>query len=124
MNDIKVGEFVRVKNVKGNAIAKIIKYMGRDGGYKDPKMYLLDRYVRHDRDCIESDEIYESDIIKHSKNIIDVLEFGDRVEYKTNMYIKIGEVCDEKMMEEIRISKVISVLTHEQIEANLYRLEK
>ena len=115
MNDIEVGEYVRTN------LGIIGKVTDRYINYPEPFELMLDK--KHSLHEIEMEQKGE-EIVKHSKNIIDVLEVGDRVEYKTNMYIKIGEVYDEKIMEEIRMSKVLSVLTHEQIEANCYRLEK
>ena len=69
--DIEVGEFVRVENITGNVIARIIEDIGTDD---DKQMDLIDRIVQHNWDCIRTDEIYESDIVKHSKDITDILE--------------------------------------------------
>lgn len=121
--DIEVGEYVRVENITGNVIARIIEDIGTDD---DKQMYLIDRIVQHDWDCIRTDEIYESDIVKHSKDIIDVLEVGDIVAIKINDdWNKIVEIRDtENLSNELLIDRIVSVLTREQYESNAYRLEE
>ena len=71
--------------------------------------------------------------IKHSKNIIDLIENGDVLKVKTDeneiVYIGIDEntidISYKELLDEIKQSyKLLEVLTKEQYEANCYRLEE
>lgn len=132
MNDIEVGEFVRIKHeLNQTIIAKITEFIGIDPNYKNMAMYKIDRIAHHGSSCYPTKEIYEEDIIKHSKNIIDVLEVGDFVNGKEIKRINDYEDfkradfnldyddCDAVYNENIK-----SILTHEQYEANSYKLEE
>jgi len=95
----------------------------------------------------------KNDIIKHSKNIIDLIEYGDLVKFKgwgetkgidvidmrTNKKINLvfpdAEFCDgwsdncmiydlDYLIEKNQSNKIDWVLTHEQIKNNCYRLEE
>lgn len=59
-NEIKVGEYCRTKN---GLIAKLI----------EPQVYEI-----NDKECIE----FLEDIVKHSSNLIDLIECGDYVNGK------------------------------------------
>lgn len=78
-----------------------------------------------------NEDIYEN-IIRHSKNIIDLIEEGDALEVEADNEIMIvafsedymgfyEEIKDKVQQEEM---KILSILTHEQYKANCYRLEE
>lgn len=124
--EIEVGEFVRTEE------GEILKY---DENHE--KIYI---------DNFKDDKNFLN-IAKHSKQLIDLIETGDIVEYfveedvdgedtikyevagtevtdlsgnKTN---EIG-ICGESGVELIPFDNVRSILTHEQFEQNCYRLEE
>ena len=111
--EINVGEFVRTDI---NVIAKVIDIC-KDGSYE------LD--IEFETDYI----VYDFNITKHSKDIIDLIEVGDYVNGH-----KVDEVSVEQKAlwlenrkyfnESINDKDIKSILTHEQFESNAYTIEK
>ncbi len=125
MDKIEIGEFVRTKNNGIKRIDTIFenktvnKYGYECGSDWDEKWYS---YIK------------TTDIVKHSKNIIDLIEYGDIVEYiddleDNNEYIKSFIVTKTelqlKAFKEYLKSycKIISILTKQQYEQNCYVVE-
>ena len=126
--DIKIGEYVRTKS---GFIGKVI---GRHGGYG--LHYELDVNKEIQENFMNS-IVHEDNIVKHSKNIIDLIEVGDIVEYQVNSLskLKIGRVKSYRDarsnkeylgVEGFDITKIYikSILTHEQYNANCYKIEQ
>lgn len=124
--DIKIGEYVRTKS---GFIGKVI---GRHGGYG--LHYELDVNKEIQENFMNS-IVHEDNIVKHSKNIIDLIEVGDIVEYQVNSLskLKIGRVKSYRDarsnkeylgVEGFDITKIYikSILTHEQYNANCYKV--
>ena len=132
MSKIKVGEFVKTKN---GIIAKVID--------KDRKLYWFDRNVYKLYDlALDHIEIGKENkiIIKHSENILDLIEVGDVIKYKelrhfsnyetrfNEDYIlgihEEGEL--EAMKEEIKNKKIklLAIITKEQLEKIAYKVEE
>ena len=96
---MEIGEYVRTKKGKIFKYGKGRAYLGKDNA-----------------------------IIKHSKNIIDLIEVGDFVN-EMRVYNEGGKLAIElaehipsyKLIENIKIK---TILTHEQYEANCYKLEE
>lgn len=134
MEEIKVGEYVRTKK----RISKICKMNG------SKKTAYYGRYL------IEQGTVAKKDILKHSPNLIDVLEEEDLVEIeyyaprykkrKTRVfeveYVGIGiatfynahmqlHIFDYKWSknDEIYKPKIKSILTKEQYTANCYEVK-
>ena len=122
MSDIEVGEYARTK--KGIIGILLKQYTHKNGGvtYPEPQEWVLDvngeKYVANEAD-------YEY-IVKHSKNIIDLIEIGDYV----NEY-KVLEVCQERGWIEVDCDKpsaettiweseIKTILTKEQFEREVY----
>lgn len=114
MEEIQVGEYVRTNY---GIIDKIIN--------KDDKNYFLDGEKGIIVDLKDRIGTPISDITKHSKNIIDLIEVGDfvngnRVYKVTNACIYcIGKAVQNKFTINIQ-----TILTHEQFENNYYRIEE
>jgi len=117
--EINVGEYVRTKC----GIAKLNRI---DNGYQ----YFLDSDI-YDEDTLENTCVtYIKYIIKHSKDIIDLIEVGDYVNGKKvlQQYSPEGTYClwikldDDNFIDNNEDIK--SILTHEQFEANAYTIEK
>ena len=87
--------------------------------------------------CYPSDEELEkikSHIIKSSPNIIDLIEYGDIIGWKTKYNGGVNEVVGNKepsvyVTEEDRYVplseiEIVSIITHEQMEVMEYKIEK
>ena len=129
--DIKVGEYGRTN--KGN-IFIYANVVDEKGNKLDYIMKLVDgRPIKY---YLSKDE----QIVKHSFNIIDLIEVGDYVNGKRVSMLK-GEVnlsdidnendfCYTNYSDEygkwygFREDEVKSILTHEQFEANCYKIEQ
>ena len=108
---IEVGEYVRIKKGKIDKVTNDNCYMPQ---YIECKKSLL----------------YKEDIIKHSKNIIDLIEVGDIVnksevlekgmqrDGKKWIYTYQGKLYYETELEKL------TILTKEQYKANCYTVER
>ena len=124
--EIKVGECIRFKN------GEIRQITGKDiDGH-----LLVDIYI-HGSKWLTFNE--EADIVKHSSNIIDLIEVEDIIEYVEQTEGKEGTVLgkiyaqrivDARELDEVKKDiknngiKLLSVLTHQQFEANAYKIEQ
>lgn len=123
--DIKVGDYVRIDNdfrIIALGIGKVIRT-------NQDKIYVKMNFEMPFSFKIE-------DITKRSKNIIDLIEVGDIVEYQVNSLskLKIGRVKSYRDarsnkeylgVEGFDITKIYikSILTHEQYNANCYKVK-
>lgn len=129
-NKIEVGEYVRteegyigiliehIPNALNYLKIDVGKEIRRDNGMSDN--YIYTRYGFQ---------------LKHSKQLIDLIEVGDIIKYRidnisttleTKGYIKgIVDIADEEMLQRIKSDKnynILEILTHEQFEANCYKI--
>lgn len=124
MEEIKVGEYVRTKD---GIIDKILNYSFGCNVWHCQNGMCIDEC-----NCIG---VHLKDITKHSKDIIDLIEVGDIIEweYKKLGYYGINEVINRFGtigVYGIEYDDVISlkyiaikrILTHEQYEKNCYRI--
>ena len=119
MKEIKVGDYVRTKR----GIAKVleVKTVQPKMYGKHDVVYLIDKCPRM--------YISETAFIKHSKNIIDLIEVGDYVNgYKIiaksdDGYIEIltEDIEQGELLEEQDIK---TILTKELYQANCYTVER
>ena len=129
MGEIEVNEYVRTD--KGY-IAKLKQYLNCTG------TYLFDDFIQEIQGdkyrCISENEL-EKVIIKHSKQLIDLLEVKDVIKYRienisttleTKGYLEgITDISDEEMLQRIKNDKnyeILEILTHEQYEQNSYKV--
>lgn len=123
MDKIEIGEYVRTSD---GIIGKLIK-IERDDIDTSLKWYVFN-------DGKNERYINKPYIVKHSKNLIDLIEYGDIVEYiddleDNNEYIKSFIVTKTelqlKAFKEYLKSycKIISILTKQQYEQNCYVVE-
>lgn len=126
---IEVGVYVRTKN--GYIDEVIITYKGKCNNPNCNEKHISCKNCYY----------HEEDIKKHNKNIIDLIEVGDIVEYieLTNKYkenygtekgrIYAQRICIKKELEEVingiknKEIAIKSILTHEQYEQNCFRVE-
>ena len=121
---LEVGDYVRTK--KG--IAKILGRVNEPDNYYF-KMLITDKYLEiHD----DTEYIHDLDIIKSSKNIINLIEEGDYV----NGVEVIGKEFDNFNKEYLQcgvgdyvictfeVKDIKTILTKEQYENNCYKVEE
>ncbi len=115
MGDIKVGEYVRTK--KGS-IGKF-------------KFYETEEKIVYFKGTCGTTCVDENDIVKHSKNIIDLIELGDYVNGhlviniqidKNNKIVIITENKHFNKYYENGIAEIKSILTHELFESIKYEV--
>ena len=123
-DEIKVNEYVRTKNgyiIKVDENTTIFNL-----GYKE-------QYI--DMETTRYGFICEEEIVKHSKQLIDLIEGKDVVKYRidnisttleTRGYIEgIVDISDEEMLQKIKSDKnyhILEILTKEQYKANCYKV--
>lgn len=131
MSEIKVGEYVRTKS---GIIVKVID--------KDRKLYWFDRYVYKLSNLpLDHIEIGKENkiIIKHSENILDLIEVGDVIKYKELRHFSNYETTFNKeyilgihnanelkdMKKEVKNNKikVIQIYTKEQLKCIGYEVK-
>ena len=130
MDELKVGEYGRTNKGK---IIKFAWYEKEKGILNDKAVILVDK-MRTTTDCFYYFEKGEC-IVKHSKNIIDLIEVGDIVNgYKVINVIN-EEPCPSGKCIDIDSSKdssectlweedIRTILTKEQYEANCYKVKE
>lgn len=126
--EIEVGEYVRTKDGK---IGKFVKYSSRSDSsyYKSP----FDCFIKlqNRKTCLQCAKDY---IVKHSKNIIDLLEVGDyvnkrlvlQVDYKNKNVCLLIPFSDTKANTNIMwygYEDIKSIVTHEQFSSMEYKVE-
>lgn len=106
MNDIEIGDYVRSKN---GSIGKVTKIED-------------DKYLYENKELIT----FIGNVVKHSKNIIDLIEVGDFVNGKCVSEIK--EYKDGKalivLIGIIMEDDIKTILSHEQYSQNCYTVER
>lgn len=117
--DIEVGDYVRTKRGIGKVLE--IKTVQPKLYGKYDVAYLIDVCPRM--------YISESTFIKHSKNIIDLIEVGDLVFIEDFFNYSFIHIFDETMLEALKEDikedvKIKSILTHEQYSQNCYTVER
>lgn len=121
---IEVGEYGRTNFGK---IIKFAWYEKEKGILNDKAVILVDK-MRTTTDCFYYFEKGEC-IVKHSKNIIDLIEVGDIVEIFDVLNEDVIYIWNEEMLKALKedIKNGIGIrriLTHEQYEANCYKVKE
>lgn len=122
MEDIKVGEYVRLARNQG--INKIIDE--DDDGFLILDEIIADEYGD---ECFEiSLQDVDSEITKHSFNITDLIEVGDIVFIQDVLNNDFVYIYDDKMLKAVKKDiemglEITEVLTHELYEANAYKVK-
>ena len=131
MEEIKIGEYVRTKDGR---IAQIKSIDYEAGIYRfDRIIYINDFGMKED--VLYNNEMFKKLIVKHSKQLIDLIEVKDVIKYRidnisttleTRGYIEgIVDISDEEMLQEIKNDKnyhILEILTKESYMANCYKV--
>lgn len=113
---IEAGEYVRTENGK---IDKVVS-----------NNYYMEKYIE-----AEKDFIFCNSIVKHSKQLIDLIEVGDIVKYKLKN-LKHTNVTTVRLVQDARSNKekklidgynleqidILEILTKEQYNINCYKV--
>lgn len=132
MNDkIEVGEYVRTKDGR---IAQIKSIDYEAGIYRFDRIIYINDF-RMKEDVLYNNEMFKKLIVKHSKQLINLVEVKDVIRYRidnisttleTKGYVEgIVDISDEEMLQKIKSDKnyhILEILTKEQYEANCYRV--
>ena len=129
MAEIEVNEYVRTKDGK---IGIFDRYSSRKENslYKSPFNCFIK--IKNRKTSLQCCEDY---IVKHSKQLIDLIEVKDVIKYRidnisttleTKGYLEgIIDISDEEMLQEIKSDKdyhILEILTKEQYLANCYKV--
>lgn len=116
---IEVNEYVRTKD--GIIDKAIIEYNGKCNNSNCSEKHISCKYNYYN----------EKDIVKHSKQLIDLIENKDILKVridKTIMFFGIDESTSDIKYKEIMKSiengecELLEILTHQQFEANCYKV--
>lgn len=126
--EIKVGEYVRTKN---GLIGKVNKIELAGSGVRFGGEYLSDTIIQFNDGKVYERRVKEKGIIKHSFNLIDLIEVGDYVNGNivTDKYLFAGEKPVIEIERNDTNCKCLcekdikSILTHEVFEANAYKVK-
>lgn len=129
MKDIEVGEYVRLARNQG--INKIIDI--------HDKKYELETDITNkwrEFTCILEEYQLKDEIINHSKQLIELIEVKDLVCFKNKLQNSLENeemiihIFDNDTLEEVKQAiekgeiELLEILTHEQFEANCYKVEE
>lgn len=126
MNDIEVGEYVRTTDGK---IAQIKSIDYEAGIYRfDRVIYINDFGMKED--VLYNNEMFKKLIVKHSKQLIDLIEVGDYVNgmevldiYKTrDLWEPIEIRVNSRYTNFILVDEIKTILTKESYMANCYKV--
>lgn len=133
--EIEVGDFVRTNN---GLLGRVNKIELKESGIRYAGEFMTDTIVQFNDGKVYERRVRNKDIVKHSKNIIDLLEEGDIVNGFSiskfdnedgNEFLAIPIYNDAQLdcIEEVRpiaTIKIKTILTHEQYMQNCYTVER
>ena len=107
---IEVGEYVRTKSGK---IDKVIN-----------NNYYMPQYIECEKGIVDKENI-----VKHSKNIIDLIEVGDIVHTRDVLNEDIVYIWSEEFLKACKEDlnngiELVDILTHEKYMQNCYTVER
>ena len=112
--DIEVGEYVRTKDGKIDKV--IIEYNGKCNNSNCSEKHISCKYNYYN----------EKDVVKHSKQLIDLVEVGDVLEIRTGLHSSFKYFVENEdnlllLKEKVKeFWNIETILTKEQYMANCY----
>lgn len=133
MEEIKVGEYVRTKN---GLIGKVNKIEIAGSGVRFGGEFLTDTIIQFNDGKVYERRCKRNQIIKYSKNLIDLIEVGDLLEIELseefvekedkNVFTRLGDVFTKETLQRNVDNGIVinikTILTHEQYEENCYKI--
>lgn len=139
MEEIKEGDYIRTEDGEIRKIVNIDKTEQTENNPVEILWCNLDKPIKILKEC-SKDTIYAIEMsgakkLKHSNNILDLIEVTDIIKYRINNisttletkgYIEgIVDISDKEMLQRIKNDKnyeILEILTHEQFEQNSYKV--
>ena len=139
MSEIEVGEYIKTETGFIRRIKSIDKTEATEKCPVNMYWCNLDKPIKILKEC-SKDTIYAIEMsdakkLKHSNNILDLIEVKDVIKYRINNisttletkgYVEgIVDISDEEMLQRIKNDKnyeVLEILTHQQYMANCYKV--
>lgn len=139
MSEIEVGEYIKTETGFIRRIKSIDKTEATEKCPVNMYWCNLDKPIKILKEC-SKDTIYAIEMsdakkLKHSNNILDLIEVKDVIKYRINNisttletkgYVEgIVDISDEEMLQRIKNDKnyeVLEILTHQQYMANYYKV--
>lgn len=124
---IEVGEYVKTKN---GLIGKVNKIELAGRGVRFAGEFLTDTIIQFNDGKSYERRVKDKDIVKHSFNLIDLIEVGDIVKLDDEFIeYRLIDVFDESIIEGLKQDiktgiKINSILTKEQYKRNCYTVEQ
>ena len=123
--EIEVGDFVRTKN---GLLGRVNKIELKGNGIRYAGEFITDTIIQFNDGKVYERRVKNKDIVKHSKNIIDLIELYDYV----NGMIVFDIITYDNGEKAIKLSsgylmnekEIKDILTHEQYQANCYTVER
>lgn len=113
---IEVGEYVRTKDGR---IAQIKSIDYEAGIYRfDRIIYINDFGMKEN--VLYNNEMFKKLIVKHSKQLIDLIENKDVLKVRIDKEIMLFGMDEDTS--DIKYKELLEILTHEQFEANCYKV--
>ena len=111
--EIEVGEYVRTKNGKIRKVKDTVA-----------QYYITDRL-----NITDNNQFAKEDIVKHNKNIIDLIEVGDIVHTRDVLNEDIVYIWSEEYLKACKEDlnngiELVEILTKEQYKQNCYTVER
>lgn len=133
--EIRVGEYVRTKN---GLIGKVNKIEIAGSGVRFGGEFLTDTIIQFNDGKVYERRCKRNQIIKYSKNLIDLIEVGDLLEIELseefvekedkNVFTRLGDVFTKETLQRNVdngiVIKIKTILTHEQYKQNCYTVER
>lgn len=130
-NEIEVGEYVRTKDGR---IAQIKSIDYEAGIYRFDRIIYINDF-RMKEDVLYSNEMFKKVIVRHSKQLIDLIEVGDFVNGYKVISVDYDVMNDTTECIEldlnsnyqynfISIRQIKTILTKEQFETNCYEIKE
>ena len=121
LEDLKVGQYVRFKDKRGNTYIRNIKEVCNEQPHKSGGAIIIDKNANN------VPYVSLKNIIKASFDIIDILEVGDYVNgYKVIDIVEndiyISDYYAESYIGIVKAKDIKSIVTHEQMEQMAYKV--
>ena len=123
---IEVGEYVRTNN---GLLGKVNKIELKGSGVRYAGEFITDTIIQFNDGKVYERRVRDKDIVKHSKNIIDLIEVGDIVHTRDVLNEDIAYIGSKEYLEELKEDlkngiELVAILTREQYKANCYTVER
>lgn len=123
---IEVGEYIRTKR---GLIGKVNKIELKGSGTRFAGEFITDTIIQFNDGKVYERRVRNEDIVKHSKNLIDLIEVGDIVHTRDVLNEDIVYIWSEEYLKALKEDlndgiELVDILTSEQYVKNCYTVER